>query len=156
SPLDLYAKARSVPIATDLGISLAQAGDRALAWGDATSANDFYAMAREAGWTPDESRLSVATKVTSTPAQVMPVPSSWYGDGKATLTPHIQVVRAGDLLIIPGIAGGTAVRDGAVVWTNTWGDVEDVASSAPVAGSAGRGPLLFPAVLSGAGTPQVV
>jgi len=158
SPLDLYAKVRSVGIATDTGEALAIVADRALAWGDAVSANDLYTAAQTAGWKPGADRASSVqlAAVPATPVSALPTVAPWFNDPKALLSPRVFPVSVGDTTYIAGTAGLVAVKGNAVLWTNRWGDADDISAGAPLPGGAGRGPFCVPAVLAANGAAQIL
>lgn len=164
TPLDLYAKARATAVSDEVGPALAIAGDRARLWGDLTTAADLYAVAVRNGWTPtaDAATLIKSTGTGTTTGHrqdgtPVPVTTTWYGRPTELPDPRVLPVEAlGGVTFVEGIAGVLAVKDNRVLWTNTWGEPDDITAGALLPGGAGRGPVLAPAVLAGLGQAQVV
>ncbi|HEV7299480.1 MAG TPA: PQQ-binding-like beta-propeller repeat protein [Tepidisphaeraceae bacterium] len=156
SPLELYARIRAVPLTADMGAALALVGDRALAWGDPANADAFYDMARQAGWSNDPRQSGASGKQPAATATPVAVATPWFGDPKKLQLARVLPVTVGDTTFISGPAGVVALKGDAVLWTNTWGEPDDIAAGAPLPGGAGRGPVLSPAVLSGMGTAQIM
>ena len=152
SPLQLYARTRAVPLGAGLGPALAVVAERAVAWGDLVTARDLYAAALATGWTADGPRAgAIASAAETTVARPLALPAPWYGNAKALQEPRLLPVAAGDVTYVGGLAGVAAVRGDEALWTNIWGAAEDIVDSAPLPGGAGRGPLVSPAILGGAG-----